>query len=839
LQTGGSTDAVVINSAGVVSLLKDTNFQGRVQFRNLDISGTIDISSVASNYTSDIHRIRLVSNVVANGVAIPGNTANQTANEIVGLGKASSGFLRLSAENNTKSSIDLISATSSAGLSNSIKFHTNGGDRMLINGSGNVEVMNNLTIGNSTSTDLGGTSNSKLAIYHPTKPLMYISKSTSGTGGLLIGVDQSLRCFVDNRETSGELALVTEQNIPIVFKTNAANVAGGWATNRMIINGSGNVGIGTSTPEKLLDVSGESRFRGKTTLQVSEWHMSSDGRQRLFYSPDGDTYFGTGNSYIWRNKDSNSNTTDIMTLLSTGRLGIGTSNPSAFLHIINTDARSRYTSGANSLTIGIHSTESYIWNETDHRMVFGTAAAARMTILGNGGVGIGTQSPDPGSLLDVNGGTQIRGRLTLQEGIWHYSSDGQFRTHYGTNGTSYYNSPTSHVWRQQDRDFMTLGLEGLTFQHQTGNPVFRLRAASNCGLNLETDTANELNFKTNGITRMTIRGDSPGYIGIGQANPRVPLEIGDLGNVGYMGPYTYALWVDQYFFVGYSQSFIAGIGHINPGNASWNLDISIFAPRYIVSDNGFGIWSDARIKRDIVDLEDKESLIKIRRLQPKKFTIVSSNLLRGKVENKYGFIAQEVEEVLEHSVIKTKEIIPNFMVHIKLNKYTGYIDQPVVDSSNNISYYLLEYTSLTPETYDINYKFNITGNHDISGNEYKTNTNEPASDQSGNQVFKLLFYSKTAEKYEVFTKKIINDKTLLIYSDKLLDEDIYILVGQEVDDFRVLDKDPIATITTAAIQEVDRQQQADKVRIASLEATVAAQQSLINDILERLKKLES
>jgi len=39
-----------------------------------------------------------------------------------------------------------------------------------------------------------------------------------------------------------------------------------------------------------------------------------------------------------------------------------------------------------------------------------------------------------------------------------------------------------------------------------------------------------------------------------------------------------------------------------------------------------------------------------------------------------------------------------------------------------------------------------------------------------------------------------------------------------------------------SIQEVDRQQQADKARIAELEAKVSEQQSLINDILERLKK---
>jgi hypothetical protein len=66
--------------------------------------------------------------------------------------------------------------------------------------------------------------------------------------------------------------------------------------------------------------------------------------------------------------------------------------------------------------------------------------------------------------------------------------------------------------------------------------------------------------------------------------------------------------------------------------------------------------------------------------------------------------------------------------------------------------------------------------------------------------------------------------------------------GQEVNDFYNLDKNAIFTVATAALQEVDRQQQADKARIAelenqvsNLETTVASQQSLINDILERLK----
>ena len=46
--------------------------------------------------------------------------------------------------------------------------------------------------------------------------------------------------------------------------------------------------------------------------------------------------------------------------------------------------------------------------------------------------------------------------------------------------------------------------------------------------------------------------------------------------------------------------------------------------------------------------------------------------------------------------------------------------------------------------------------------------------------------------------------------------------GQQVDDFVFLKKESIFTVATAALQEVDRQQQADKVRIADLESRIEA-----------------
>ena len=88
----------------------------------------------------------------------------------------------------------------------------------------------------------------------------------------------------------------------------------------------------------------------------------------------------------------------------------------------------------------------------------------------------------------------------------------------------------------------------------------------------------------------------------------------------------------------------------------------------------------------------------------------------------------------------------------------------------------------------------------------------------------------------------IDAKTIRVKCDKeyvysTIDEykNTVFIYGQEIHDFYNLDKNSIFTVATAALQEVDRQQQADKARIAELEATVASQQSLINDILERLK----
>ena len=83
---------------------------------------------------------------------------------------------------------------------------------------------------------------------------------------------------------------------------------------RFMINASGNVGIGTTTPAYLLDVNGTTRLNGQTTLNgvtsflANVWHTSSDGYGRLlFFTPDNISYYksGPGGGHTFRGGDDN------------------------------------------------------------------------------------------------------------------------------------------------------------------------------------------------------------------------------------------------------------------------------------------------------------------------------------------------------------------------------------------------------------------------------------------------------------------------------------------------------------------------------------------------------
>ena len=77
--------------------------------------------------------------------------------------------------------------------------------------------------------------------------------------------------------------------------------------------------------------------------------------------------------------------------------------------------------------------------------------------------------------------------------------------------------------------------------------------------------------------------------------------------------------------------------------------------------------------------------------------------------------------------------------------------------------------------------------------------------------------------------EIIDNKTIRI--DNNLTDDIsgnkIFVSGDKVNDFHYLDKDAIWTISTASIQEIDKQQQIDKLKIKELGERLAQIESMI------------
>ena len=236
------------------------------------------------------------------------------------------------------------------------------------------------------------------------------------------------------------------------------------------------------------------------------------------------------------------------------------------------------------------------------------------------------------------------------------------------------------------------------------------------------------------------------------------------------------------------------------------LGINTTGPTALLDVNGALVYSsaanrsDRRIKTDILDVEDQQALIDLRRLKPKTYGYKDSKE-RGN-ERVYGFIAQEVKEVLQYAGDLTKDYIPNIYEE--------------VDIVNDI---------LTFTTF---------------------NTSNLERDASGEIFPKLKIKTKNLNTEYPTIVEVIDEHTLKVdmnswskdASGQLICTENTFVYGQEVDNFNTLNKDAIWTVATAALQEVDRQLQAEKQKTATLETTLASTQETLTALVARVNALE-
>jgi hypothetical protein len=340
--------------------------------------------------------------------------------------------------------------------------------------------------------------------------------------------------------------------------------------------------------------------------------------------------------------------------------------------------------------------------------------------------------------------------------------------------------------------------------------------------------------------RMVVKAN--GNVGIGTTNPLCPLDVhttvtGDIDvddtNDGHI-----LSWNGVYRFDNYATHNVAMTAD--------NQSAAIVAHSFLA---GFSInfLSDRRIKKDIKEIDDESALEKFRLLKPSKYKYIEP-LLSGRTDKEvYGYIAQEVAEVLPEGVTicdsnenTNQGHIPNIMSMCRIESQSISSDAyDILDAEQKSEYietgntYTRQVVTIT-ETIDLD-TLSVIDSTPRYKMSKQTKTTGAFDKRSDGEYHPLIFYSKNLQTIRANVVRVIDDSSFVV-DKNLLDvhkfkNDELLLYGQKPNDFHRLNKDVIFTLATAALQEVDRQLQAEKVKVITLETQLTS-------VLTRLDALE-
>jgi hypothetical protein len=398
--------------------------------------------------------------------------------------------------------------------------------------SGSVLISGSLTVsGSSTFTNIGP------AVFTGS---ITQNASTASFGGL-VGIGTTTPAYKLDVNSD---AIRFGDGGSAVFYMNVVNdpsVAGHinvGGSNRISILGSGNVGVGTSTPNSTFQVS-----KGGVTFQVTDTNKNTSNTFSVYGLSQTSWAIATGNSGSFSGGEK-------IVIADSGNIGIGVDNPSYKLQANGNIAATNSTgsglfsiSGTRSIAVQSFSGDWNYLRSNGANLVFGTQDSAnlyirtndtdRMIVTTAGNVGIGTASPS--EILDV----QKAGTVAIRVYNTSSTADAYFdaknstgNAFFGINATGQYlytsnNIPTLFYNSGSERMRLTsdghLILKSMTSGGGTQGDFYVIE---NGGLVIDASegaTQRYIEFTTGGTQKMLITAG--GDIGIGTGSPTAKLDV--------------------------------------------------------------------------------------------------------------------------------------------------------------------------------------------------------------------------------------------------------------------------------------------------------------------------
>jgi hypothetical protein len=323
---------------------------------------------------------------------------------------------------------------------------------------------------------------------------------------------------IRTRGTAGNARFVvrTDGNANVLLYTSNGvdlRMGVGNSPDDIVINSSGFVGIGTTTPGAPLQIS---RNSSNYTFDVD----GAGGGYTTTFDMDG-TGLDIGHNSSARNLNLKTNSLDRLTVTGAGAVGIGTTTPAGLFTVFDNVSNSRFyfdvdaAAGSYSTIFDMDVTGLDIGHNSSIRNLnLKTNSADRLTITASGDVGIGTTAP--AHLLDV-AGTGVAGHFdrdfatdatTSRDAMWITRSYSGGVGAAGLGTRFRFNGETT---TEGSDEFM--GNVGFTWEDATaGTP----------------DSYFSVHNALNGVSQEVMRITSAGNVGIGTTTPARTLHVNDV-----------------------------------------------------------------------------------------------------------------------------------------------------------------------------------------------------------------------------------------------------------------------------------------------------------------------